>query len=98
MRLTTARENRELAKDLMAQLPEFTEDFPVDGGYNDPEIEISENGLECTLTINDESDEPSDGYNEYTFHVKLVVTGQKDYEKYEDNYPTHKDYQQLREG
>lgn len=84
---------KKLAKDLITHIDD---NFDMSIVYNDVEMEVSENGLE--VTIEAKGQEYDDGFYKHTFHVKPDITATKEWVEFEDDYPTHSDYQPLREG
>ena len=109
---TTARENKEFVKELAEAVScsviECEMNFNNLRDLNYPEIEVNENGMEFTLVLSNRIDEEdltaddiNNGYERITYHVKLPVTGTKEHceydVEYENDYPTHGDYQNLRE-
>ena len=92
------RETKDCIEGVIEQLADLIEEFPIGSMCNKPEIEINENGLEFTLKMNDINKVQSNvEYEEYVFHFKFDVNGRHDREKFDNAYPKHGDYQNLRE-
>ncbi len=108
VRPTTPKENTECIKDAIDVIRECINRFEMSVGdvCDYPEdIEVNENNVELTLTLDNKLDDvdvlsPDETYDEYRFDVKLVVTGWKETKEYdiewEENYPsTIKDWEDL---
>lgn len=86
---------KKLARELITHINDNF-DLEIERVCDDVQMEVSENGLEITIEF--KGVEHSDGFYQRTFHIKHDITGSEEWIEFGDDYPTHSDYQGLREG